>query len=367
MTATPIPRTLYLSLVGARDMSNIDTPPMDRLPVKTILAQYDSQQIRDAINRELNRDGQVFFLHNRVKTIERTKEHLQRLVPDATIMIAHGQMHERELESIMEHYIEGKIDVLVSTTIIESGLDIPNANTIIIDNAHRFGLADLYQLRGRVGRWKHQAYAYLLIPRDREIIEIAKRRLKAVIDSQGYGAGFKIAMRDLEIRGAGNILGTEQHGHIAAVGFHLYCNLLKRAIERLKGHEVPDYQEMVLKIKVDACISETYIPEARQRIDIYRRLGDIVSVEQLKDIRSELKDRYGKPPPELINLLNVIDLRLWAHQHEITSIELSDTKLVATRRGRRLTKNGKFPRITATEPGKMFLDIKTKLSPLIPN
>ena len=365
MTATPIPRTLYLSLVGARDMSNIDTPPMDRLPVKTIMAQYDPQRIRDIINRELNRDGQVFFLHNRVKTIDRKKDHLQRLVPDATIMTAHGQMHERELESIMEKFIEGKIGVLVCTTIIESGLDIPNANTIIIDNAHKFGLADLYQLRGRVGRWKHQAYAYLLVPRDREIIEIAKRRLKAIIDSQGYGAGFKIAMRDLEIRGAGNILGTEQHGHIAAVGFHLYCNLLKRAIERLKGHEVPQYQATILKIKVDAYIPNTYIPDARQRIDIYRRLGDIVSVDQLKEIRAELKDRYGEMPSELINLLQVIDLKLWAQRHGITSIELSDTKLIAICRGRRLTKDGKFPRISAEEPKEMFLDIKAKLEKLI--
>jgi transcription-repair coupling factor (superfamily II helicase) len=367
MTATPIPRTLYMSLIGARDMSNIDTPPMDRLPVKTILTEFTADTIKMAIDRELARDGQVFFLHNRVKTIDKMEEYLQRLVPNATIVHAHGQMHERQLESIMEKFIEGKIDVLVCTTIIESGIDIPNANTIIIDNAHRFGLADLYQLRGRVGRWKHQAYAYLMVPRDREVMQIARKRLRAVIESQGYGAGFKIAMHDLEIRGAGNILGTEQSGHVAAIGFNLYCNLLKRAVASLQGQEVPDYSGTTIKIDIDARIPDYYIPDTRQRIDIYRRLGDIVSPEQFDDMKKGLSDRFGAPPQEVSNLLNVVDIRLWAQKNNISSVELSDDKIITMRQGRRLMSEGKFPRTTTKDPNKIFKQIKQKVEPLMRN
>ena len=238
LSATPIPRTLYLALTGARDMSTIQTPPHDRLPVETIVVQYDERVIRDAIQRELNRGGQVFFLHNRVMTIETMRSKLQTLVPHARIVVGHGQMESDELEEVMTKFVNGEADVLLSTTIIESGLDIPNANTIIIDRADRFGLSDLYQLRGRVGRYKHQAYAYLLLPRHVSLLTDVRKRISAIRQYSTLGSGFKIAMRDLEIRGAGNLLGSEQSGHITAVGFELYCQLLKQSVAVLKGEKV---------------------------------------------------------------------------------------------------------------------------------
>jgi transcription-repair coupling factor (superfamily II helicase) len=365
MTATPIPRTLYLSLVGARDMSNIDTPPLDRLPVKTILTEYDKAVIRTAIQRELNRQGQVFYLHNRVKTIDKVKDGLEKLVPHATIMTAHGQMAEGELETIMEHFVNGKIDVLVCTTIIESGLDIPNANTIIIDRADRFGLADLYQLRGRVGRWKHQAYAYLVVPKSRELLETAKKRLRAVLDAQGYGAGFQIAMHDLEIRGAGNILGVEQSGHINAIGFGLYCKLLKRTIERMKGLYVPEPMDVKIKLPIHALIPEDYIPDPAQRIDTYKRLADIVTEQELTSIRKELRDRYGPFPYETENLLNVVSLRLFAEEYSLTRVELDDDKIIAERSGKRIMTGTRFPRIKAAGDKTIVTEIKKKLKSLL--
>jgi len=345
MTATPIPRTLYMSLVGARDMSTINTPPQDRLPVKTILAEYNPDLIRTAILRELSRDGQVFFLHNRIATIERVKEVLEKLVPKAAIMTAHGEMHEGELEAIMEAFIAGRVDVLVSTTIIESGIDIPNANTMIIDRADRFGLADLYQLRGRVGRWKHQAYAYLLVPKSREILETAKKRLRAVLEAQGFGAGFQIAMRDLEIRGAGNILGVEQHGHINAVGFHLYCSLLKRTVARLKGQDVPLPGQVTMRLGLDAAIPAWYVPDTAQRIDLYKRLGELVSQEELDELSGEMRDRYGAPPDEARALLEAVSLRVFAQGYELDRVEVSGDKLIVERRGRKLMVNNRFPRL----------------------
>src|ERR1700757_5012518 len=235
LSATPIPRTLYLSLVGVKDMSTIETPPLNRLPVETVVCSYDERIIRDAINRELERQGQVFFLHNRVQTIERMRDKIADLCPEARADIGHGQMDSDELEAVMARFVAGQTDVLVCTTIIESGLDIPNANTIIIDRADRFGLADLYQLRGRVGRAEHKAYAYLLLPREMMTIGAARKRINAIKQYSSLGAGFRIAMRDLEIRGAGSILGTAQSGHIMAIGFDLYCQLLQQAIEALKG------------------------------------------------------------------------------------------------------------------------------------
>ena len=237
LSATPIPRTLYLSLVGVKDMSTIETPPLNRLPVETMVCGYDERIIRDAINRELERQGQVYFLHNRVQSIERVRERIVDLVPEAQVDIGHGQMDSDELEEVMARFVAGKIDVLVCTTIIESGLDIPNANTIIIDRADRFGLADLYQLRGRVGRAEHKAYAYLLLPREMMTIGAARKRINAIKQYSSFGAGFRIAMRDLEIRGAGSILGTAQSGHIIAIGFDLYCQLLKQAVAQLKGRK----------------------------------------------------------------------------------------------------------------------------------
>src|SRR5881409_3255650 len=302
LSATPIPRTLYLALTGARDMSTIQTPPHDRLPVETIVTQYDERIIREAIRRELNRGGQVFFLHNRVMTIETMAQKLRTLLPNARILVGHGQMHSDDLEEVMTQFVNGEADILLSTTIIESGLDIPNANTIIIDRADRFGLSDLYQLRGRVGRYKHQAYAYLLLPRHAGLLSDARKRISAIKQYSTLGSGFKIAMRDLEIRGAGNLLGAAQSGHITAVGFELYCQLLKQSVSALKGDKVkprvevqvrfdflaarPEADQSVLNGQssvaraVDerppttdqarAWIPFKYISDPRQRIDIYR-------------------------------------------------------------------------------------------------
>jgi transcription-repair coupling factor (superfamily II helicase) len=365
MSATPIPRTLYMSLVGARDMSTIDTPPLDRLPVRTFLVEFDSEIIRSAILRELSRDGQVYFLHNRVRTIEKMKEYLEKHVPEATIMAAHGQMDEEELEAVMEHFISGSIDVLVCTTIIESGLDIPNANTIIIDRADAFGLADLYQLRGRVGRWKHQAYAYLMVPRSREILEAARKRLKAILDAQGLGAGFQIAMKDLEIRGAGNILGTEQHGHIAAVGFALYCRLLKRTIDRLKGKEVPEEGEVVLRLDLEAYIPTSYISDYKQRVDIYRRLANAVQEQDVMDMAAEMMDRFGSLPEEVCNLIEIASLKVWAKNEKITRIEVSDGRIIAERGGRKLMIEGRFPRIKKGEGRALTREIRRSLEKVL--
>src|SRR5208282_4650664 len=248
LRATPIPRTLYLALTGARDMSTIQTPPHDRLPVETSATQYDERLIRDAIQRELNRGGQVFFLHNRVTTIETMRAKLQSLVPQAKIVVGHGQMNSDDLEEVMTRFVNGAADVLLSTTIIESGLDIPNANTIIIDRADRFGLSDLYQLRGRVGRYKHQAYAYLLLPRHARLLTDVRKRMSAIRQYSTLGSGFKIAMRDLEIRGAGNLLGAEQSGHITAVGFELYCQLLKQSVSSLKGEKIKPRVDVSVKL-----------------------------------------------------------------------------------------------------------------------
>src|SRR5471030_1193602 len=248
LSATPIPRTLYLALTGARDMSTIQTPPHDRLPVETIVTQFDERTIRDAINRELARGGQVFFLHNRVMTIHDMADRLKKLCPNARIVVGHGQMNSDDLEEVMTKFVNGEADVLLSTTIIESGLDIPNANTIIIDRADRFGLSDLYQLRGRVGRYKHQAYAYLLLPRHASLLTDVRKRISAMKQYSTLGSGFKIAMRDLEIRGAGNLLGSEQSGHITAVGFELYCQLLKQSVSALKGEKVKPRVEVQVRL-----------------------------------------------------------------------------------------------------------------------
>src|SRR5213075_3255424 len=271
LSATPIPRTLYLALTGARDMSTIQTPPHDRLPVETIVVQYDERVIRDAIQRELNRGGQVFFLHNRVMTIQTMAHKLRSLVPQARMVVGHGQMHSDDLETVMTEFVNGQADVLLSTTIIESGLDIPNANTIIIDRADRFGLSDLYQLRGRVGRYKHQAFAYLLLPRNAGLLSDARKRISAIKQYSSLGSGFKIAMRDLEIRGAGNLLGPQQSGHITAVGFDLYCQLLKQSVSSLKGEKLPARINVQVRLDflgIDSAIPDKYIADSRQRMEI---------------------------------------------------------------------------------------------------
>ena len=329
LSATPIPRTLYLSLVGVKDMSTIETPPLNRLPVETVICGYDERIIRDAINRELERQGQVYFLHNRVMSIEKVRDRIVDLCPEARVEFGHGQMDADELENVMQRFVAGKIDVLVCTTIIESGLDIPNANTIIIDRADRFGLADLYQLRGRVGRAEHKAYAYLLLPREMMTVGAARKRINAIQQYSSLGAGFRIAMRDLEIRGAGSILGTAQSGHIVAVGFDLYCQLLKQAVAQLKGEKLRPRLEVEVRLDfvatkegeflaagpeklVPAFIPASYISDTALRIQAYRNLAEITTAEQLQRLRRDWRDRFGKWPGAVDNLLLLSEIKLSA-------------------------------------------------------
>jgi transcription-repair coupling factor (superfamily II helicase) len=363
LSATPIPRTLYLSLVGVKDMSTIETPPLNRLPVETVVCGYDERIIRDAIKRELERQGQVFFLHNRVQSIQRVRDRIADLCPEARVDIGHGQMGADELEAVMERFVAGKIDVLVCTTIIESGLDIPNANTIIIDRADRFGLADLYQLRGRVGRAEHKAYAYLLLPREMMSVGAARKRINAIKQYSSLGAGFRIAMRDLEIRGAGSILGTAQSGHIAAVGFDLYCQLLKQAVAQMKGEKTRFRIEVDVRLdfvvsneaefaltnehRISAFIPTSYINDTTLRIQAYRKLAEITTQEQLHSLRREWKDRFGKAPPAIDNLFLLTEIKLAAAKANLTRVEVREGKLMLTRRGDFILVGGKFPRLVA--------------------
>ena len=375
LSATPIPRTLYLALTGARDMSAIQTPPHDRLPVQTIVTPYDERIIRDAIQRELNRGGQVFFLHNRVMTIHTMEQKLRALAPHARIAVGHGQMHSDELEEVMTRFVNGEADVLLSTTIIESGLDIPNANTIIIDRADRFGLSDLYQLRGRVGRYKHQAYAYLLLPRHAGLLADVRKRISAIKQYSTLGSGFKIAMRDLEIRGAGNLLGSEQSGHITAVGFELYCQLLKQSIAGLKGEKIKPRVEVAVRVDFldlnatadtattppeaaanaapdaskeisAASLPQSFITEPQHRIEIYRKIAQVTSGAELEALKRELRDRFGPLPPAVELLLQVAELKSLAGERGITVIEVKDTRVMLTRQGDYIMVGGKFPRLT---------------------
>ncbi|HEY3860672.1 MAG TPA: transcription-repair coupling factor [Verrucomicrobiae bacterium] len=366
LTATPIPRTLYLAMAGARDMSTIETPPQDRLPVETVVAQYDERLIRDAIRRELNRNGQVFYLHNRVFDIEAVAARLRALAPEARLAVGHGQMHSDQLEEVMTSFVNGETDVLLSTTIIESGLDIPNANTIIIDRADRFGLSDLYQLRGRVGRYKNQAYAYLLLPRHAGLLTDARKRLSAIKQYSSLGSGFKIAMRDLEIRGAGNLLGPEQSGHIAAVGFELYCRLLKRSVGKLKGE--PAALEIEVEVRLDflatheqdigACLPASYITEPQQRIEMYRKLALASETRMLDELRKEWRDRFG-PVPEAAELaLQVAALKILAAGKGLTAIEVNEDKLMLKRHDDFVMAKGKFPRLRQRGPAARLKEIK---------
>jgi transcription-repair coupling factor (superfamily II helicase) len=415
LSATPIPRTLYLALTGARDMSTIQTPPHDRLPVETIVTQYDERVIRDAIIRELNRGGQVFFLHNRVVTIEAMAQKLAGLVPQARIVVGHGQMHSDDLEEVMTRFVNGEADILLSTTIIESGLDIPNANTIIIDRADRFGLSDLYQLRGRVGRYKHQAYAYLLLPRHAGLLADARKRLSAIKQYSTLGSGFKIAMRDLEIRGAGNLLGAEQSGHITAVGFELYCQLLKQSISGLKGQKAKPRVEVEVRLDfiafspvdeatfehspkgkgskqvrlleagveapgesneeiagrqsasrsqtaskrvalgfASAHIPFSYISDSRQRIELYRKIAQANDRRSLQSLEKELRDRFGVIPAPVNLLLQVAELKILAGERNVSSIEVKEDKLMLRRNNDYIMAGSKFPRLTKRDaPGRL--------------
>ena len=417
LSATPIPRTLYLALTGARDMSTIETPPVDRLPVETIVADYNEDLISKAIRRELHRGGQVFFLHNRVGTIHTVEKKLRGIVPEARIVVGHGQMKSDELEEVMTSFIEGKADVLLSTTIIESGIDIPNANTIIIDRADRFGLSDLYQLRGRVGRYKHQAYAYVLLPRHAALLADARRRISAIKQYSSLGSGFKIAMRDLEIRGAGNLLGPEQSGHITAVGFELYCQLLKQSVSQLKGEKVKRRVEVETKFdfltlspeqdtapkqstrsqprkskstisvpREDICELEEYdsdMPESNseentceiapayipmgyisllpQRIDVYRRLAQADDRSTVRSLSNELRDRFGKLPHAMEHLLLVGELKVIASDQGVDSIVVDKDRLKLKRSGDYISLGGKFPRLTKKKALARLREVKKLL------
>ncbi len=327
LTATPIPRTLYLSLVGAREISIINTPPQDRLPIKTIIAERDPQLVTNALLRELTRDGQVFFIHNRVETITSVADEIKRLVPQARVLVGHGQMSSDELDTVFHAFKNGHADILVATTIVENGIDIPNANTILIDRADKFGLADLYQLRGRVGRWNRPAYAYFLVPRLRELPEISRKRLYALLEAQGYGGGMKIAQRDLEIRGAGDMLGVQQSGHVSSIGFHLYCKLLKRTIEALKKKLEPTFLETKMEFPYDARIPEDYIAENSLRLEIYHRLGDTTTLEEVDALLEELKDRFGKPPLPVLWLYHLTRIRVVAAQKRFIFLKFNSHTL----------------------------------------
>jgi transcription-repair coupling factor (superfamily II helicase) len=368
--------------MGAKDMSTLETPPLNRIPVETMICGYDERIIRDAIKRELQRQGQVYFLHNRVQSIERTAERVRMLCPGARVEIGHGQMDEEELETVMQRFVGGKVDVLVSTTIIESGLDIPNANTIIIDRADRFGLADLYQLRGRVGRAQNKAYAYLMLPREMMTTGEARKRINAIKQYSSLGAGFKIAMRDLEIRGAGNILGTAQSGHIVAIGFELYCQLLKQAIAKMKGEKVKPRIETVVHLDfvatneaeylmtndetrmtkearstnpevrhlAPAFLPVSYIEQPQTRIQAYKKLSEINNQQQLDQLRKAWRDRFGPLPEAVGHLLLLTEMKLAASSRKITKLEVKERKLMLTRGGDYVLINGKFPRLSSESP-----------------
>jgi transcription-repair coupling factor (superfamily II helicase) len=321
LSATPIPRTLYMSLIGARDMSVINTPPQDRLPIKTIITELTDQTLKSALLREFSRDGQAFVIHNRVESIYALATRLKTLLPQARVLIAHGQMHNDEIDAAFHAFKNGHADILVATTIVENGIDIPNANTILIDRADQFGLATLYQLRGRVGRWNRRAYAYFLVPSQRSLPEISRKRLQALAEAGGYGGGMKVAMRDLEIRGAGDILGTEQSGHVSSIGFHLYCKLLKRTIQTLQGKVPSIITDTKVEFPIDARLPQDYVNEVSLRMEIYQRLGESLSWEEVEALWEEIQDRFGPPPEPAQWLYHLTRLRVYAARHGYTLLK----------------------------------------------
>jgi transcription-repair coupling factor (superfamily II helicase) len=339
LSATPIPRTLHMSLVGVRDMSTMETPPEARLPVKTYVAEYNDHLVREAILREMERNGQVFFLHNRVQSINMVAEKLRELVPEARIATGHGQMPEDELEKVMTAFTQDQVDVLVCTTIIESGLDMPNANTIIVNKADKFGLTQLYQLRGRVGRGANLAYAYFLYDKEKRLTPIAHKRLRTIYEATELGAGYSIAMKDLEIRGAGNLLGTRQSGHITAVGFSLYTRLLADAVDEQKALRAgkvkppPKLPPPTVDLPLDAFIPEEYVSDVDTRLELYRTLGNIESAEKLDDVTQEFTDRFNTPPPEVANLLYALRIKALGAKAGIESISTDEGQIVIRRFG----------------------------------
>ncbi len=370
MTATPIPRTLYMSLTGAKDLSIIETAPVERLPIETIVSEHRDEVIREAILRELNREGQVYYLHNRVGTIQTVRDKLARLVPEARVQVAHGQMNEHELSAIMRSFTRGEFDVLLCTTIIESGLNIQNVNTILIDRADRFGLSELYQLRGRVGRYKRKAYAYLLLPKHGQLFFMARQRIGAIKRYTSLGSGFKLAMRDLELRGAGNILGAEQSGHIATVGFDLYCQLLQRTVSKMKGEKLDPVVEVDLGLdfvvlspdRADepsaAVVPVSYIEDETMRVRMYRRVAGMTKRKQVRELEAELRDRFGPLPEPVVRLLLLAEIKIAAAKQQIDKVEVSGEKVIMTRRRDFIMSGGKFPRLP---PG----DITVRLRELL--
>jgi transcription-repair coupling factor (superfamily II helicase) len=385
MSATPIPRTLHMSLVGLRDMSVIETPPKDRMAIQTVVARFDEKLIRSAVELELERGGQVYFVHNRVETIYEISTKIRELVPTARIAVGHGQMSEGELERVMLAFMHGEYDVLVATTIIENGLDIPLANTILISRADRHGLSELYQLRGRVGRSNRRAYAYLLIPPEHELTEIARRRLAALKEFSDLGAGFKIAALDLELRGAGNMLGGEQSGHIEAVGFEMYTSMLEHAVNELKGEEQPQRATTQLNLGISLRIDENYIEEENQRLRIYKKIAGAQDEGMLGEVRAELEDRYGELPVSVHHLLEAASLRLQCERTGVAQVDRKRDqihvrftgqasidpgrlmKLVAqnAKKGAQFTPQGvlRFP-LKATDPGEVLHEIRALLEVL---
>ena len=327
LTATPIPRTLNMALLGLRDMSIIETPPKNRLAIQTSVLRYSPDVVRSAIELEMARKGQVYFVHNRVETIHSAAAMVQQLVPQARIAVAHGQMSEKELERAMLRFVQNEIDVLVATTIIENGLDIPRANTLVVSRADLYGLAQLYQLRGRVGRSDKRAYAYLLVPSDEALTDVARKRLAAIREFSDLGTGFRVAALDLEIRGAGNLLGAEQHGHIEAVGFDLYCQLLEQTVQELKGQKPEEEVSATINLNLDIRIPEEYIADSSQRLRMYKRISSAVDRDQLDSLRQEMTDRYGRYPDTVENLFRYAELRLDAYAMQIYSVERKNSKV----------------------------------------
>ena len=329
LSATPIPRTLYLSLIQLREMSVINSPPQDRLPIRTIIAENDNEVIKQALTRELSRDGQSYFIHNRVESIFDVKKQLQELVPSARIGVVHGQMDSNMIDTVFHAFKQGEIDVLVATSIVENGIDISNANTILIDRSHHFGISDLYQLRGRVGRWNKAAYAYFLTPKNKRLPEVSQKRLQALVEASGYGGGMKLAMRDLELRGAGDILGTKQSGLVSSIGFHLYCKLLKKTIESMRNKKNVTFFETKLDFKYPARIPDDYIGDSSLRLELYHRLGEASSVKEAENIFAEIEDRFGKAPDEVHWLYHMSRIRIFAEENSFTSLKFGPISITA--------------------------------------
>ena len=353
LSATPIPRTLHMSLAGIRDMSLLEEPPQERHPVQTYVMENNPEFIREAIHREISRGGQVYYLYNRVESISEEAFRVQRLVPDANVTYAHGQMSERELERIMGDFISGEIDVLVCTTIIETGMDISNANTIIIQDADRMGLSQLYQLRGRVGRSNRIAYAYLMYKRDKMLREAAEKRLQTIREFTEFGSGFKIAMRDLEIRGAGNLLGAEQHGHMEAVGYDMYCRLLEEEVQNLKGDAPKEEKfETSIDLNISAFIPDFYIKNQEQRMELYKKIAGIRTMEEYYDMQEELEDRYGDLPKSVQLLLEVVLVKAEAHEMGIRAISQKHGNLLLEFQPQPNIDPQKLMQLLAKEKGK---------------